>query len=556
MTGAATRTSTPTVTHTAGRAQGSVTSSGRSSEGGLLRNNVTVAAGTALSRVTGLLRVGVFAAVVGQTALSDAYNLANNSPNAVYELLLGGVLSASLVPLFAKQAEDGDDDATSAVMTVAMIALSALTLLAVIGAPIVVRLFSLNVSDSVDAAQFRSVGTALARIFLIQIFFYGISALANSLLQARRRYFAAAWAPVLSNLVIIGSLLLVPRAVHGRQPQLDEVLTNSALRWTLGLGATVGIGVMAVAVVPALRAADIHLQFRPQFKHPAVRSLIKLSTWTLGYVVANQVAIIVVQNLAEPGSTIPDAYAKAYIFFVLPHGLLAMSIATTFTPEMARAVKQRDKAAFVDRTSLGVRLVALLTVPAGFAMFVLRRPLIALALQHRNFGDLATINTSRALAGFSLGLVGFSVYLFVLRGFYAHGDARSPFVINVFENLINIGLAVAMFHRYGSLGLGLAFAIAYLVSALWALQVMSWKVPGFPLRETLVSVGRMVLAGLVMAEVMWLVARVVGSNEGLGAVTRAAVAGLVGLGAYGALLVMLRVPEVEQLRSRLSRRRT
>lgn len=522
---------------------------------GLVKNNVVVAVGTALSRLTGLLRVGVFAAVIGQTALSDAYNLANNSPNAVYELLLGGVLSASLVPLFTKQTEDGDDEATSAVMTIAMIALTALTLIAVIGAPVVVRLFSLNVSDGVDATQFRSVSTALARIFLIQIFFYGVGALANSLLQARRRYFAAAWAPVLSNLVIIGSLLLVPRTVDGRQPKLDEVLTNSALKWTLGLGATIGIGVMAVAVVPALRAADIRLKFRPDIRHPDVRRLVKLSTWTLGYVVANQLAIIVVQNLAEPGSTIPDAYSKAFIFFVLPHGLLAMSIATTFTPEMARAVKQKDKTAFIDRASLGVRLVALLTVPAAFAMFVLRRPLIALALQHKNFDEVATLNTSRALAGFSLGLIGFSVYLFVLRGFYAHGDARSPFVINVFENLINIALAVALFHRYGSLGLGAAFAISYIVAAIWSLRVMAWKVPGFPLRHTLTSVGRMILAGLVMAEVTWLVARGIGSNEGLGAVTRSIVAGGIGLVVYVGALVVLRVDEIDQLRARLRRRR-
>jgi putative peptidoglycan lipid II flippase len=183
----------------------------------------------------------------------------------------------------------------------------------------------------------------LARIFLIQIFFYGLSALATALLQARRRFFAAAWTPVLSNIVIIASLLLVPSAVDGREPQLLEVLTNDRLRWTLGLGATAGIAVMALAMIPALRAADITLTFRPEPRHPAVRRLLTLSAWTLGYVVANQVAVVVVQNLAEPGSGDLDAYAKAYIFFVLPHGLLAMSIVTTFTPDLARSALQRDR---------------------------------------------------------------------------------------------------------------------------------------------------------------------------------------------------------------------
>ncbi|TPW11965.1 MAG: hypothetical protein FD127_2922 [Acidimicrobiaceae bacterium] len=320
---------------------------------GLLRSNLVVAAGTALSRLTGLLRVAVFAIVVGQSALADAYQSANQSPNAVYELLLGGVLSASLVPLFTRQAERRDDDATSAVVTVCVLALTAVTALSV-----------------------AAVGTALARIFLIQVFFYGVTAIATALLQARRRFFAAAWAPVLSNLVIVASLLMIPGTVGGREPQLVEVLSNDRLRMTLALGATIGIAVMAAAMLPALRSADVSLEFRPEFRHPAVRQLISLSGWSLGYVVANQVSIVVILNLARPGSGSVNAYALAYVFFVLPHGLLAMSVVTTFTPEMARSVQQRDREAFISRCSSGVRLVALLTFPAAAGLFVLRRPLI------------------------------------------------------------------------------------------------------------------------------------------------------------------------------------
>jgi len=522
----------------------------------LLRNNLVVALGTALSRLTGLARVAVFAFVIGQTALADAYNGANSSPNAVYELLLGGVLSASLVPLFTRHAEERDDDATSAVVTVAVLALTAVTVVAVAAAPLVFRLFSLQVADGVDADAYRGAGTALARIFLVQIFFYGVSAVLGALLQARRRFFAAAWSPVLSNLVTIAALLLVPGAIGSdRAPELTEVLTNDRLRWTLGLGATAGIAVMALALVPAVRGADVTLSFRPELRHPAVRRLLRLSGWTLGYVVANQVAVVAVQNLADPGSTIPDAYAKAYIFFVLPHGLLAMSIVTTFTPDLARAVAQRDRRGFVERSSLGIRLVALLSVPAAAGMFVLRRPLIGMALQHGNFDASDALNTSRALGGFALGLVGFSVYLFVLRAFYAHGDARTPFVINVVENAINVVLAFALFDEYGALGLGAAFAAAYLLSALWALQILSYKVPGFPVRPTLVAIGRMSLAGLVMAEVTWVVARVVGSNVGVGALARVALAGAAGLVAYAAALVALRVDELDQLRHRLATRR-
>lgn len=517
----------------------------------LLRSNVVVATGTLLSRLTGLVRVAVFAAVVGQTALADAYNGANSSPNAIYELLLGGVLSASLVPMFTKQATDRDDRATTAVVSTALVALAGLTAVAVIAAPLIFRIFSLHVFPGVDPDTYRDVGTALARLFLFQIFFYGVTALATALLQARRRFFAAAWAPVLANVVTIISLVLVWIDYEGRNPLLVEVLDDDRLLWTLGLGATIGIAVAALALIPALRAAEVPMEFNPEFRHPAVRRLLRMSVWSFGYVVANQLAVIVIQNLAEPGSGNPDAYMKAYIFFVLPHGLLAMSIVTTFTPELASSVKERARELFVDRIGLGLRLIALLTIPAAAVMFVLRRPLVGMVLQHGNFSESAALTTSRALAGFAIGLVAFSLFLFTLRGFYAHEDTRTPFVLNLFESLLNILLAWLLYERFGVLGLGLAYGLAYVVGALWALQVLSYKVPGFSPRQTLARIAPMLLAGVVMAEVMWVVARLVGSNVGLGAFLRVCAAGLVGALVYVGVLMALRVPELEQVRSRL-----
>ena len=169
----------------------------------------------------------------------------------------------------------------------------------------------------------------------MQIFFYGLNAIGSAVLNARRRFFAAAWAPALSNLAIIVSLLFVPSTVQHRVPQLSDVLDNAKLRWTLGLGATVGIAVMAFALVPALIQAKLRFRFTPSFGHPAVKSLRSLSKWALGYVVANQVAIIVIRNLLRGGSGNEDAYTKAFTWFVLPHGLLAVSIATTFLPELS-----------------------------------------------------------------------------------------------------------------------------------------------------------------------------------------------------------------------------
>ena len=281
-------------------------SSGRrgDSGGGMLRNNVVVALGTATSRLTGLIRVYVFARVVGQAAIADAYNSADGAPNAIYELLLGGVLSASLIPMFTKQHEDDDEEATSAVFSVAMIAIVALTLVAVLAAPLVFRIFSVKVDAATDADVYRAAGTALTRIFLVEIFFYGLTALGTALLNARRRFFAAAWAPVLSNVVIIAGLAIVPRVVEGK-PNVGQILTDSGLRWTLSLATTVGIASMAIVIVVAMRRADVPLRFNPDFRHPAISQLTRLSVWTFGYVAFNQIAAITMFNLADPGTGAP-----------------------------------------------------------------------------------------------------------------------------------------------------------------------------------------------------------------------------------------------------------
>ena len=329
--------------------------------------------------------------------------------------------------------------------------MGALTAVAVIAAPLIFGLYSVNVADGVDPDVYRSVGTTLARIFLIQILFYGLTGLANAFLNSRRRFFAAAWSPILPNLIIIAFLLSLPNP-GSADWQLEEVLTDDRLRWTLGLGATVGIASMAIVLLPAMSRTGF--RFRPNFdfRHPAVRKLLSLSFWTIGFVVANQVALLVVRNLAEPGSSDASAYINAFTFFVLPHGLLAVSIATTFQPEMSRSVARRDRAGFVDQASLGLRMTALFTIPAGVGIFVLRQPIIGALLQRGEFSADDADAAQRALAGLALGLGAFSIYMFLLRGFYAHKDTKTPFKINVVENAINIVLAFVLVDRYGVLG--------------------------------------------------------------------------------------------------------
>ncbi len=521
---------------------------------GLLKSNVTVAAGTALSRVTGLLRFAVLLAVIGDNALSDAYLIANETPNIVYELLVGGVLSATLVPLFTSFSENDDDESRNVVVTAAVSIFAVLTLVAIVAAPLIFRVFTQNVdADEVDPDLFRSVGTTLARIFLVQILFYGLTGLANAYLNSQRRFFAAAWSPILPNLIIVATLLSLPSPGDDGWLYTD-VLDDTRLRLTLGFGATLGIASMALVLLPAARAAGLRPRFQWDPGHPAVRKLLSLSLWTFGFVAANIVALTVIRNLTEPGSTKATAYLAAFTFFMLPHGLLGVSIATTFQPDMARSVARRDKAAFIHSASLGIRMTALLTVPAGVGLFVLRRPLIGATLQYREFSAEGADLVSRALAGFALGLGAFSIYLFVLRAFYAHQDTKTAFKVNVVENLVNIVLAFVLVDRFGVLGLSASFAIAYVLSALWALQILSFKVPGFSVRDVLASTWKMIVASAIMGETVWLVTRGVGGDAGIDALIRLVAGAVVGVVVYAGLLVAMGAPEVDVVRDRLPRR--
>lgn len=519
----------------------------------LWRANLTVACGTALSRATGLIRIIIFGAMIGQTALADAYDAANNAPNVVYELLLGGILAASLVPLFTRYIQDGDDEAVNAISSVAVVALAAITTLALIASPLIFRVFSLHPASEIDVALFRSTGTNLTRLFVVQIFFYGLTAIASAILNSKRRFFAAAWTPVIANVVTIFALLAIPRTTSMKPPTMGEVAGNNSLRWLLGLGSTSGIIAMTMFMVVALARSGSKLRWNLDLKHPAVKKLIRLSGWAMGYVVANQIALVVIKNLASPGSGNVDAYSKAYTFFSLPHGLLAVSIATTFVPDLARAAVNLDTVRFHEKFISGVRLTALVTIPAAFGMFVLARPLVAMLLQHGSFDSSATQNTARALTGLSIGLAGFSVYLFVLRGFYANNDTRTPFLINLFENFLNIVFAILLVKRFDVLGLGLAFSLAYLISAVVALFVMQRESPGFKAASLLVGLVPMLLSALVMAIGVRFGSRLLADHTapvGLDATTQVFSGLIVGVIIYWAMLYLFGVNEVRKFLSR------
>jgi putative peptidoglycan lipid II flippase len=525
----------------------------------MVRSSAAVAAGTLASRVTGLLRLGVLTYAIGGASLAATYNLANNTPNVVYELILGGVLTATLVPLFVEQLQRRDERATNAIFTVTMTLLVVLTVVAIVFAPWIAHLYTFH-ADRAHRAGEQVVGTFLIRLFMPQMCFYGFTALATAALNARRRFAAAAFAPTWNNIVVIGALLVFAHVASGPQSgwsEVERIRHDAGLVWLLGLGTTAGIVVMAAALLPPMHAAGMRLRAVFEWRHPAGRQMVRLSGWTIGYVIANQIALLVVLVLANGTKTGVSAYTYAYMFFQLPHGLFAVSLMTTVTPELARVANVHDLRTLRIQFDRGLRYLILVTLPASVAYMVLAQPVVGILVRGGFSGSDARI-TGDTLQLLAIGLLPFSVYLYALRGFYALQDTRTPFIVNCFQNGANLVLAFALYPFLGVQGLALSYAVSYAGAAVVALYLLYRRIGPGPRRSrewTKRIAARATVASLLLAAVAAPVAGLIGSEDAAHAVT-AAVAGSVvgGLVYLGALRVM-HVPEIATVLGLLVRRR-
>lgn len=522
--------------------------------GRLVRSSAVVGVGTALSRITGLIRIGALAYAVGTTALADAYNLANTTPNIVYELILGGILSATLVPVFVDHDEHGDEDGTNAVVSITIIVLIALTVVAMLAAPWIFRFYTLRTSGAA-AHRMADVGVPLTLLFLPQMLFYGLTALGTALLNAKRSFFAPAFAPILNNVLVTAVLIALPHYAH-HTVTLDEVRHDNGLLLLLGLGTTGGIALMAVALWPAIVRAGIRLRWHPDWHHPSVRKVGALSGWTLGYAAANQAAVAIVLALAAKREGDVSAYTYAFAFFQLPHGLLAVSIMTTFSPDLAAFASRSDLGGFRARFSLGLRLLLLLVLPSSVGLAILAHPVVSALLERGRFSGVSAAVTGDILMAFAVGLVGFSVYLYVMRGFYAFKDTRTPFFLNALENGLNIVIGLAVVGRYGVVGLTAALSAAYFIAAIVALWALRRRIERLEIRRTVPAAIRMAVAAAAMGVVVWLVTQVVGGAHGNGAIVRTAAGVAVGTVVYLGAAYALGVGEVKDALARVVKRGT
>ncbi|TAN31302.1 MAG: murein biosynthesis integral membrane protein MurJ [Actinomycetota bacterium] len=437
-------------------------------------NALAMASGTLVSRLTGLLRLLALAYALGIGTFSDSFNLANNTPNIIYDLLLGGIISASILPVFvghfAKDDEGSAWDSISSVFSIGLVLLVVGTAVFELAAPAIIHLY-LIVNHTQIAAQQQRVATLLLRYFAPQLLFYGLIALLTAILNARSVFAPPAYAPVVNNIVAIFVFLMF--SIAKKSLDLGSVHAFSVPILLLGVGTSAGVALQFLFLLPSLKKAGARIRFQPDYRNPAIHEIWAISGWTIGFVIANQVAlfwILAIAASSTPGTV--SAYTYGYIFFQLPYGIASYSIMAAIMPELARSFSQGQLERYKKRLGMALRSSVTIMFPAAFAYLAISRPVLTLLLGHGAVNPNGVGLTTRALNGFAVGLPGFAGYLAVVQAYQSIKRTRIVFVLYLLENGLNIILAVTLHLRYGTYGLAISLSIAYSVAFLAGLATL------------------------------------------------------------------------------------
>jgi putative peptidoglycan lipid II flippase len=471
------------------------------SQTAILHNTAVMSIGTSLSRITGFVRVAALTYALGVTVLADTFNVANTTPNIIYELALGGVLSSVFVPVFVDwmqtHGREAAWDVSHRVMTLTVVVLSALAIVGIVAAPAIFRLYTSGDANDVAAQQ---LGPYLLRWFLPQIVFYGIGAVAAGLLNAHRKFAAPMFAPILNNLIASATFITIA-LLPGRQPPTPESITR-AQTLVLAMGTTLGVVAMSLVLVPFLRRLGWRWRWNFRWRHEAVTRIAHLAKWTVVYVVANQIGLLIIIVIAT-GLTKGDytAYVVAFIVFQLPHAIFAVSIFTAILPGMSGRWVDRDVAGYRALLTQGIRTNALILIPAALGYIALALPIVRLLFQHGATDASGGRLIASILVAFAVGLFPFSLFQLMLRAFYAMQDSRTPALINIAAVVVNTAanLLFVFVFDLGIQGLALGYSTGYAFAAGTALVLIRRRTGDLDGRRTLATIARITVAGVIAA---------------------------------------------------------
>ncbi|MEV5978790.1 murein biosynthesis integral membrane protein MurJ [Streptomyces sp. NPDC052114] len=447
-------------------------SGGRASS--LLKSSAVMAAGTLVSRLTGFIRSALIVSALGVGLLGDTFQVVYQIPTMIYILTVGGGLNSVFVPQLVrsmKEDEDGGEAYANRLLTLVMVALGVLTVLGIVLAPQLVKVMSVPVANDPAATE---VGTTLLRYFLPSIFFMGVHVVMGQILNARGRFGAMMWTPVLNNIVIIftlgmfiwvyGSSAESGMTVNSIPPQAEKLL---------GVGILLGLVVQALAMIPYLRETGFRLRPRFDWKGHGLGKAAKLAKWTILFVLANQAGALVVTQLATAATTdLPStsgigfaAYANAQLIWGLPQAIITVSLMAALLPRLSRSAHDGDTGAVRDDISQGLRTTAVAIVPIAFGFVALGIPMCTLIFG--SSGSAQATNMGFMLMAFGLGLIPYSVQYVVLRAFYAYEDTRTPFYNTVIVAAVNAAASAACYMvlptRWAVTGMAAVYGLAYAI---------------------------------------------------------------------------------------------
>jgi putative peptidoglycan lipid II flippase len=515
----------------------------------ILRSVLSISVATVFSRATGYARWMAQAAALGAGYVADAFTAAFLLPGLIYELFMGGILYSIFIPVLVDRiTKVGEEDArrfTSALFTLVLPLMVVLSVAGIVFARPLVLLVTDWQSGLPPAEAGRTLDLAVLffRVFSLQMLFYGISTIGTGVLQAHRRFFLPTFAPVLNNLMIIASFVAYALLVDA-----DQTLAF----YVLAVGVTAGLAVMALALVPTM--LGLGYRPRPQFGHPALLPTARLAG-PMVVLVAASVAFQLFGAYLATGFEALSELNYAFTIFSLPYGVFVVAIATALMPELSENHSRRDADGYRETFSFGLRTMIFVVVPSAVGMISLSEPIVGLLYERGSFDATDTLTVSGLLVVYAAGLLGYSVYFFLVRAFYSRQNTKTPALLNVAIFVLYAGLAYGLSRVWGVTGVVLALSIAYAVLAALGLAATRREIGRIEGRRLVRSLLKILAAGTVMYVVAIAGTLLLGTGSDFtGRLFVLVTVGGASLAVYIGTAYLLRAEELESALSLLRRR--
>ena len=473
-----------------------------------IRSSAIMAAGTVVSRFTGLIRNLLTVAALGTALFADTFNVANTIPTILYILLAGGALNAVFVPQLVRSMREDDDGGSafaSRLLTSVTSLLLLITALGIVLAPLLTRIYAPKFSLAGFETE-RSLTITFMRYCLPQILMMGIFVILSQIGNARGKFGPMMWAPVLNNLVGIAVLLIFLFIA----PDVNADTITPAQSALLGIGTTLGFVVQALILIPVVKNSGLHLKARFDWRNTNLGKSFRLGGWTLLFVLINQLGYLIIVKVATSAAVEAEIegittgvgftpYSYAYFIFILPHSIITVSVITALLPRISRLAHDKNDQAVKTNLVESLRNIAVATAPSTILFIAFGTAIASLLYAGTSADDSRQIGL--VLAGFAIGLIPFSTMPLLLRGFYAYEDTRTPVIINLFATGSMMVLAVLAENlipfRYVTIALAIILGISNIVGTVLSIRALERRVGRFPKGALLLTHGKLLLLSCI-----------------------------------------------------------